>query len=738
MSRGEVRRPRSGWRWVALASLAWPLLSLPAFSAPPDRPKIGLVLSGGGARGCAHAGVIEVLEELRVPVDLIAATSMGAVVGGFYAAGRTPLEIQQGLAVVDWEELFNDQPDYRQLSMRRKADARRFVDLELGWKQGPAFPSGLVGGQNLDLIFQSETLTAVGIEDFDRLPIPFRAMATDLATGLPVALAEGNLPTAMRASMSIPGVFAPLSVDGALLVDGGLTMNLPVSTAREMGAEVTLVIDVSGSLLDESALDSVFGILAQTFGLLGSQATAEQRAQADFLLRPELTGVNPMQYESCPSLFSAGVAAARARADDLATYSLPEGEWRVHLAERFGRRVPRPETVALVSIDGTGPRMLERVRRRVGIESGDSFDLEVVADDIERIFGMGEFERVRVLFDLAPEGLEVIYQVREKSWGPSIFRFSLFAADDLEGNARTDLLVGFTRTAINRRGGEWRLEVEAGETRRFFSEFYQPLDFSGRWFVAPFGEERRGLTDVYSGDRKVAEYAVETSLGGADLGLLLGHSFELRLGGRRGQARARVAVGAVDLPRLSVDVAALEATATLDRLDSPDIPRQGLFARLSAYSSLEDLGADDRYDKITAEIGLFLKRGAHGLFGQLEAGASPGSELPAYDEFTLGGIQSLSGFGEGQLRGQSFAVGRLGYSYRILELPPALGGAVYAGGWLEAGNVSQSQRPREIDNLILTGTLALGIETRLGPLYVAYGAAEGGFDRFYAALGKRF
>lgn len=718
--------------------LAMFLLPPPVLAAPKERPTVGLVLSGGGARGCAHAGVLEVLEELRVPVDAIAGTSMGAVVGGFYAAGLSPREIEDGLAAVDWSGLFTDGLGYRELSLRRKAEARRFVDLELGWRDGrAAFPTALLGGRKLDLIFRSATLSALGIEDFDDLPIPFRAVATDLATGLPLVLGDGDLPSAMRASMSIPGVFAPTEIDGHILADGGLTANLPVATVRELGADVTLVVDVSSPLLDEAALDSVFGVLAQTFSLLGIQETVEQAATADLLVRPQIEA-SPIQFERCPDLFAAGAAAARARSAELSAYGLSEPEWREHLRLRAERRVPPPVTVASVRIEGAESSDPRRIARRVRIQPGDPFDLETIAEDLERIYGLGELELAQVFFEPGPEGVAVIYRLREKSWGPGIVRFGLFAADDLEGNARTDLLVGFTRSSINRRGGELRVELQAGRTRRAFGEFYQPLDFGGRWFVAPMVEESRTLTDVYDQDRKVAEYSVDRTIGGGDLGWVVGPALELRLGARRGRTVADVAVGAAPLPDLEVDVAALVGSATLDRLDSAGIPRQGYFVRLAGYSSLTDLGADDRYDKLTADLSLFASRGRHGLFGQLAAGASPGSELPAYDEFTLGGLQSLSGFGDGQLRGQSFAVGRLGYGYRVYELPPTLGGTVYLFGWAEAGNVGEGPRPGEISDLVLTGTLALGIETRLGPLYVAYGAAEGGFERFYAALGKRF
>lgn len=704
-----------------------------------ERPRIGLVLSGGGVRGCAHAGLLEGLEELRVPVDSVVGTSMGAVVGGFYAAGLTPREIQDGLAAVNWNDLFDDQPDYRELSPRRKAEARRTLDLELGWKAGgAAFPSGLLGGQKLDLIFRKETLAALGIDDFDQLPIPFRAIATDLNTGLPVVIGSGDLPTAMRASMSIPGVFAPVERDGKTLVDGGLAVNLPVDTARELGADVTLAVNVSSPLLDPEALDSVFGVLAQTFSLLGVQETKRQAANADVLLDPHLEEVSPMQYERCDELFEAGAVAARARSGELELYSLSETAWAEHLGQRARRQVEVSSLVASVRVEGARERHQQRIQRRIRTVPGTALDLDLIAEDLSRIHGLGEFEWVQVQFERRGGGLGVVYRVREKSWGPNIFRFGFFTTDDLEGNNSTDFLARFTRHRVNRRGAEWLLALQAGRTRRAFTEFYQPLDYAGRWFVAPSFEESRTLTDVFEDDRQVAVYSVATTLAGLDIGWVPGPAVEIRAGARWGQGEAEIEVGSTDLPFIEVDVAAVELTATVDRRDSAVIPRDGYAIQLGLYTSLPSFGADDRYDKVGARFEAYKSRGQHGFFTQLDGGASPGSELPVYDEFTLGGLGSLSGFSEGQLRGKSFAVGRFGYSYRFYQLPPTLGGAAYVFGWIEAGNVGDESRPREISDLILTATLALAVETRLGPLYLAYGVAEDDRQRLYAVLGKRF
>lgn len=741
---------------------------------PTDRPTVGLALSGGGARGCAHIGVFGALHELRVPVDAVAGSSMGAVVGGFYAAGYSPVGLEAGFADVDWQGLFSDRPDYRELPLRRKLDERRYLDLELGLADfRPQLPSALLAGQKLDFLLQALLVRVAGVRHFDRLPTPYRAVATDLVSGRPVVLADGDPADALRASLAIPGVFSPVRRDGAVLVDGSLSDNLPVDAVRAMGVDSVVAISTGVAPLDPDALD-VLGVLSQTMGLAGLQAAALQAERANILIEPELPPAGPTDFDRCRELALLGRRAVLDRRADLAPLALAPDDWERYLARRrerrreigpgsqagdpegayvppgtgFARRVPlgaQAPLVGRVRVVGaeevTEARALESIRTA----PGDRLDLGRVADDVERLYALGDFETVSVRWQRvgspAEGSLEVVYVLSEKSWGPGVLRLGFLITDDFEGNTHTEILLGYRRPSLNHLGGEWRLDAEAGRTRGLSTEFYQPLDLAGRWFVAPLASERHTREDLYDGDRKLAEYSAVTTVGGVDLGARLGTDGEVRLGVLRGRVEAEVETGPPLLPDLEVDLGMVTASLLLDRLDRPAIPRDGHFLAVTGRSSLEGLGGDDDYTRVELTGALhesFGPAGRYGAFLHLAGGASPGSQLPPYDAFRLGGILSLSGFGEGQLRGDAYAVARFGASTRLVELPRTFGSGIELMGWVEAGNVFPDEEEASTSGLLWTGTVALALDTRLGPVYVAFGQAETGQERIYAALGKRF
>jgi NTE family protein len=756
------------------------LVALPAVAQtaplPTDRPTVGLALSGGGARGCSHIGVFEALHELRVPVDAVAGASMGAVVGGFYAAGYSPEGLRVGFEDVDWQSLFSEQPDYGDLALRRKVDERRYGDLELGLTDfKPQLPPALLAGQKLDFLLQALLVRVAGVRDFDRLPTPYRAVATDLADGRSVVLADGDLAEALRASLAIPGVFSPVRRGGVVLVDGGLSNNLPVDVVREMGVDVVIAISTGIGPLEPDTLD-VLGVLGQAVGMAGLQTTRRQAEEVDLLVEPELPAVGPIDFSRCSELARLGRQGVLARRADLTPLSVGTAAWERYLAQRRERRLRLGPGAAAGSPDGayvppgTGfspPAVLgtdaplvgqvrvvgaeevteARALRSIRTSPGDPLDLGQVGDDVARLYALGDFETVGVRWERsstvgdAQGTLDVVYVLSEKSWGPGVLRFGFLVTDDFEGNTHTEVRLGYRRPSLNRLGAEWRLDAEAGRTRGLSTELYQPLDPAGRWFVAPHASERHTIEDLYVDDRKLAEYAAVTTVGGVDLGARLGVDGEARIGLFKGWAEAEVETGPPLLPDLDVNLGGVTASVLVDRLDQPDLPTDGHLLSLVGRSSLRGLGADDDYTRIELVAVLHESFGAgerNGAFLHLAGGASPGSELPPYDAFRLGGILSLSGFGEGQLRGDAYAVVRLGASRRLLELPGQFASRVELVSWVEAGNVFADDSAADVSDLLWAGTVALALDTRLGPVYVAYGLAETGQDRVYAAVGKRF
>lgn len=729
-----------------MRSLAWmmglALLAAPAAADGPcqpqdsTRPGIGLVLSGGGARGAAHIGVLRVLEELEVPIDCVAGTSMGAIVGGLYAAGWPPDDIERELLAIDWAELFRGEAPRRSLSFRRKEDDLRYIDFSAGLRGGKiVFPHGAAASSVLDFLLRSKTLSVAGIEDFDRLPIPFRAVAADLMTGEEVVLDRGELSRAIRASISIPGVFPPVEIGERLLVDGGVLNNLPVEPAQAMGAEVILAIDISTPPKTRERLGSMTAIAFQALSLAAQRRVDAQKLAADVLLQADLGEITMMDFPQMRAAVERGEAAARAAVDRFRRYSDP----RAFAAQR-ARRAPSTstaETLSSFTIAGTARIDERRVRGRAESRAGEPLNLDRLRQDLGNILELGEFDRVDLELTHRHEGVDLAIRPHDNPWGPLYLRGGFNISDDLEGHNSVDLLVNLTRTNVNALGGEWRTELQAGKTRGIFSELYQPLSFTDRWFAAASLERRLEVTDVFAEREKIAEYGVESLTSGLDLGLQLGEYGELRLGLRRGSAKAEPEVGATDLPTYDVEAGGVAGRLVIDRLDNAGVPRRGDYLLVESFRSEPALGSDLAYDKLSARYSHFGSVGRRTGFFGLAAGTSFGGELPAYDEFLLGGLFSLSGYRQGELRGQYFGVARAGYLYRLAELPEILGSGIYAGGWFEAGNVWQGSD--EIgEGLLYTATVAAAAETRVGALYLAYGVADDGRGSFSLSLGQRF
>ena len=725
-------RTRTAAGLLGMTLMAAPVMaSTPCKPADSSRPSIGLVLSGGGARGAAHVGVLRVLEELEIPIDCIAGTSMGAVVGGFYAAGWSPDDIERELLAIDWAELFRGEAPRRNLSFRRKEDDLRYIDFDAGLREGKiVLPHGAAASSVLDFLLRSKTLDVAGIHDFDRLAIPFRALAADLATGDEVVLDSGELSRAIRASMSIPGVFPPVEIGDRILVDGGVLNNLPVEAARAMGADVIIAVDAGTPLRSKEKLGSMAGIAFQALSLAAQRRVETQKLDADILLEPDLGAVEMMDFPEMAAAVLSGETAARAAVSKLEKLGVAQ-------LSRPRRTPAASETLRSLRVAGTDRVDERRLQGRVKSRAGAPLDLDLLRQDLGSILETGEFDRVDLDFTRHEDGVDLAIRPHDNAWGPLYLRGGLNISDDLEGHNSVNLLVNVTLSSLNAVGAEWRNVFQAGRTRRVYSELYQPLGFGERWFAAAIFEHRQDVTDVYIDNVKVAEYSAESVIGGIDLGLQLGEYGEARLGVGWGGAEAEPRVGSTDLPSYDVDAAGIRGRLVIDRLDSAGVPREGEYLLFEAFRSEPELGSDLRYDKLSAFYWHFDTARRHTWLFGLGGGTSFGGGLPAYDEFLLGGLLSLSGYRQGELRGQYFGVVRSGYLLRLAELPEILGTGVYAGGWLEAGNVWQSSDAIG-ENLIYTATLASAADTRLGTLFLAYGLADDGQDSFSLTLGQRF
>jgi NTE family protein len=713
--------------------------------APPSaaaRPKIGLVLGGGGARGISHVGVLKVLEELRVPVDVVVGTSMGAIVAGAYASGVSPAEMERRIREVDWNVVLSDKPPRSERSVRSKALERyNFAPLEVGVRDGKLLtPSGAIFGQQLERFLDSLAVQPVDLGSFDQLPIPYRAVATDIETGQMVLLDRGDPADAMRASMSVPGVFAPVEIDGRLLVDGGLVRNLPVDVARALGAQRIIAVNVGGGLLKRDSLDTLLGVSAQMINILMEQnvrASLEQLTPDDVLIVPELGDYGSADFQHSQSTIAIGEAAARKLADRLAALALPEAQYQALRAQQQARLRNQP-AVTSVQIDTAE---LKRVNPKSVIalmdtRAGEPPDADKLRADAQRLMATDDFQQVRFRFEDRDGKRVLAVQPVEKGWGPNYLQFGMRMSTDLKGDSSFDLMASFISTWLNSRGLEWRNLVSIGQLTQLRTELYQPLDERRIFFVAPVANIEQQIDDIFVEDQAVARYRVRQSSVELDVGMRLGNAGEARLGYAYGIARATPATALPIFGELEQNTGVVRAVGVLDKLDNWAFPHAGYTAFAEYRVSRGEFGADVNYDRVDVSfqqaIG-FARR--HSVVLGLAGGTDFNGGLPYFDLFPLGGFLRLSGYPTRALLGDAYGLGRVVYYYRIGE-PSSLASTLYGGASLEAGNVYRRVNGPNESGLRLGGSVFLAADTAIGPFYFALGLAQNNNFAVYLFLGR--
>ncbi len=714
------------------------------------RPRICLVLSGGGARGLAHIGVLKVLEELQVPIDCIVGTSMGAVVGGLYASGLTAEQIAATVGTVDWQEAFRDSPPRRDLAFRRKQDDRNFlVRLPIGLKHGEfLLPTGLIQGQKLLATLRRLTLPYGRTASFEDLPTPFDAVATDLESGKPVILDKGDLAEAMRASMSAPGVFAPVDEHGRLLVDGGLADNLPIDVARAMGADVLIVVDVTYPLQSRRHLDSALSITNQMLAILMRREADRQEATLgprDVLIRPDLGEMASTDFSAGARTVQAGERAAEAMRAKLAALGIHGAAYRQYALRRAARAPLRP-LIQFIRVDTASKPYERTIFATLQPLVGRPLDKNQVAAYITNLYGLGLFETVdytlvtRGAGAARQTGIEV--RARRKSWGPNYVRFGLNLQDDFQGNSLYNAAARFLVTEINGFGAEWLTDVQIGNNPKVVSEFYQPLTARRLWFVAPSARiEVRDLR-VYANDVEVADFREREAEADVDVGREFGNWGEIRAGLHRINGVTHVRLGDPALVDAQFNKGEFFFKFSYDRLDSVDFPRDGQTYSLQWNADRRDLGSDVATDQVAANWLTARSRGRNTLLLWTSAGATLDGRIKPtslQDFYTLGGFFNLSGLAARSLTGPNYAIGRAIYFRQIghggeglLEFPAYLGMSFEVGNlWNRRGAISYGSARKDV-------SLFLGLDTFLGPVYLGGGYDQSGNSAYFLFLGRTF
>lgn len=705
------------------------------------RPRIGLVLSGGGARGAAHIGVLKVLEELRVPISCITGTSMGSIVGAGYASGTSIAEMERIVAGMSAEALFHEQPPRFEQSMRRKADDHiNYVGPEIGIRgKEILLPKGLVSGVQLETVLRRLS-KARGYYDFDRLPIPFRAVATDIVTGEAVVLRSGELAGAMRASMSVPGAFAPARIGGHTLLDGGLVRNLPVDVARDMCADVVIAVNLGSPLLKEDEVGSILGVTQQMVNILTEQNVQKSLSELtpnDVLLTPDLDGFSASDFNKLPQIVTRGEEVARAARDQLVRFSIPEPEY----AQLRERQSAPPTTMtgsaAEIRVENLSRVNAKAVQAMMATRVGEPLEVDTIDHDMQRIYGSGDFEHVGYRLSQEQDTSILEIEALEKSWGPDYLRFGLTLSSDFSGDAFFNLLGSYRQTWINSLGAEWRTDAQVGRTSAFVTELYQPLDVTSVFFVAPRAEFTREPIDLFLDGDRIARYDVRSGHAGVDLGLQVTRWGEARIGILRGTLNADLDTGPEVLSPTTLDrvqQGAFTAQLKFDQLDSVTLPRRGFSANAYFYSSEDALGADETYAKWDADFLGAYSFGEHTVQLALEGSGTLRGTRPRYDQSSLGGFLHLSGLRTFELYGDEMRLGRLVYQHRLAR--QSLLEGMYIGLSVEAGQVREPVVGGNRTDVLSGGSIFLAMDTLLGPVYIAYGIAEGGSQSAYFLLGN--
>ena len=731
--------------WI-LTLLLWGVATfVPADVAAEERPTVALVLGGGGARGAAHIGVIGVLEELHVPVDMVIGTSMGAVVGGLYAAGRDAGELEQVLRAIDWGAVRQDSPDRDQRPMRRKSeDLDLSVRYTLGLRvDGIATPPGVLYGQHLDLLLRRVLGDVRDVRDFDALGIPFRAVATDLGTGDTVVLDRGDLVEAIRASMSVPGAFAPARVGGRALLDGGVVNNVPVDVARELGADVVIAVDVGSDLPDPETVRSALAVSLAASQIMVVNRTSEVLATLgddDVLIEVDLGTMSGAAFGDAVTAIAPGEEAARGRADVLRELSVSPGEHARWQRERRAASGPPPIVTGIVVDPSRAPQAARMVRARLRQGIGDRFDVDLLEEDLDRLYGIGRFAAIDYELQPSDGGALLVVQPLDKPWGPTLMRFGIGFADDFDGGRRYRMSVETLTHGRGTRGREWRVRADVGQPTALRVELYQPFDLRNRWFTRWRARGSQREVRFFESDQALGTIVLSELAAEGALGRNFGDDWELAAGIERGHAWLEGTSGfALLVDDDDQPLARGFVGLTHDTLDDFALPRRGRRLEVRLDAADEALGAEADNTRLEWQIDQAVSFGRRRFLLGV-AGANVTSPTVNPGEVTaLGGLFRLSGYRREELLGEDFLLARLIYfdtsgggAGSVFGAPVVLGASVeYGDTWLD-------EELWRLDELRWAGSVFAGFDTILGSIYLGYGRAEQGRDSFYFSFGPLF
>jgi NTE family protein len=704
------------------------------------RPRIGLALGGGGARGIAHISVLRKIEELRIPVDCIAGTSMGALVGGLYASGMPVDEMEKLVVTTDWKRLFDDTLARPDRSYRRKQDDRdSLTTVGVGIsREGIRLSPGVLQGGRILAMFERATLGVSGIERFDQLPIPYRAIATDLNTGEAVVLDHGSLAMAMRASMSLPGIFQPVEIDDRVLLDGGLVNQVPVDVVRAMGADIVIAVDVGTPLekLDRNA--SVLEVISQMSGMLTTGNTQRQLAtlvEQDVLIVPKLADtVATGDFEKAREALEIGDQAAAAAHAELERLSATEA---IYAASRSQHPVATtPPVIEFVRLENETAYADELLLSQLRIPVGEPLDPDAVEARLLRVYSLNTLASVTYEVVREDDRTGVLVRARPKPQGPNYLQLGLTHSSDFSGTFESTLRTAILFSPLSPFGAEGRVTLSIGSEPGLSGEYFHPLDVANRNLLyARIAYDNPNIHVFDDDGNNFATYDVRV------LGMRLqatrefGNYGAVAIGTELGKGKAEVQVGDPALEEFDFDVGNLYALINIDRLDSLFFPRNGYYASLGYTISRDWLGSDSEFDQLDFDSVVAKSFGKHTLQLGAHYHVTTAGKLPIQSRYRLGGRSRLVGFRINELTGQHYAVVYAGYSYQLAEV---FSRSALIGGTLEYGNAWEQREDMDVGDGILNASIYAGFDSWLGPMTFGYGWRETGDGLIFLEIGRVF
>ena len=706
-------------------------------SAPRARPKIGLALEGGGALGLAHIGVLKWFEEHHIPVDYVAGTSMGGLVGGFYATGMNPDELETLIDGMDWRKILSDRTPYEDLAFRRKEDQRAYPNsLIFGLRDGLSLPAGLNAGHQIGLQIDRVTLPYDQVPSFDALPVPFRCVATDLVSGKPHVFQDGSLAVALRATMSIPGAFSPVHDGKAVYVDGGLLDNLPTDVVRAMGADIVIAVHLERAPAQAKDIQSVFSVLDHSVRVVLDENELRSLAQADAVVSVPLVDYRSVDYVKSAQIMKRGYEAASSRAPLLEAFALDDAGWQERQKVREARKRSDVPTPQFIEVQGTNAHEATDVTRYVKRFQGKPPDPAKLDEALTRLTGVGRYDSAgyRLIEKNGQTGL--LIQVVEKNNAPPMFQAAFEVDGSQSGNVDFTMGTRFTFMDVAGFRSEWRTDLLLGNTYGIQTELFRPFRAESRWFFAPHADASDTAFPIYAKNDPLADYRIYRLNIGGDVGYSFGRFSELRVGYQIGSLNTKLRLGSPEIPSVAGRVGQTRLHYLLDHTDDPVIPRRGFSAETNFRWFDQSPGAKGGFPSMDLKLGYFqpITKPAS-LFVESEGGTTFGTTSTGIPQFFLGGPVRLSAYGQNEFQGDQYYLFRAGYMHDLLTLPPFLGKKVYAVGSYEIGKMYGVTTGTEFPNDVAAGFLA---ETAVGPFFIGGSVGDSGHRKWFFQLGRVF